>query len=436
MDSKFYLVGDIVIDVSLFDNAEKKMRLGGIAHAMRGFWALNRECVISYFVPEFLNKEVIQFSKHHGFDKIEQLGTVIGAPYVFLIGSVKETGDQEYDFLLREKVEIEYNYASLKTTKNNDNILFIAGNYDVYELIEKRYKKSKLHIDLSNNINTFSDIPNCKFETIFISTSSNLFLDNYNDSFEAFCGLFEKFCNVLVLKENRGGSRIYDFVSKQNYKIPSITQPIVHSVGVGDVYNACYVSHYEKKGIEHAGYLASWVASEYALTTFPDDFKKNIARVLQAQIKNLISMGGCSLPWENRNSCSIYIAAPDFDYLDTTIIDNLVSALEYHNFRPRRPIKENGQISENSTREERGLAFVEDINLIAECKILIAIYMNDDPGTMIELGYARANGIPCLLYDPFSKAKNNMLIEIPNTVSSELDVIISEVFNLISKINE
>lgn len=36
---------------------------------------------------------------------------------------------------------------------------------------------------------------------------------------------------------------------------------------------------------------------------------------------------------------NIYIAAPDFPYVNTTLLDQLKESLEYHNFNPRLPMR-------------------------------------------------------------------------------------------------
>jgi len=437
MKSRVCIVGDIVTDISLpQDGNEIKIRLGGITHSARGLWAINTVYDVKFFAPLYLSKSIFEYYNHHGVNEISQIGVVNGAPYSFLIGSVKETGNQQYDFILRDQISIEYNTENLKSLEGHKEVLITSGNFDLGLAIKEISNDSNVHIDLSNNISEFTQLDGYYYKTIFLSTSSDLFLDNFKDSFDQFCSLFEKVCETLVLKENRGGSRIYNFKNKKTYQIPSITQPIVHSVGVGDVYNACYVAHYQELGIEKAAFLASWIACEYASTTFPDDFKTNVLRVLNTKMEDIISMGGCVLPWEKRKLYPIYIASPDFDYLDSTQIDLLVESLEYHNFYPRRPVKENGQLSFESTKMDRTKAYTKDIQLIKECKLLIVVYINDDPGTMIELGFAKALGIPCLVFDPFNKAYNCILTEIPKNISSDLDVIISDVFNELSKLNE
>jgi nucleoside 2-deoxyribosyltransferase len=436
MTSKICLIGDVVTDVSLPQNGDDiKVRLGGITHSARAFWSLNLNYSTKFISPDYLEKSTTDYFSIHGSKDISRIGVVTGAPYVFLIGSVKETGNQLYDFILRDQVKINFIEPELKKLNGFSDCLLVTGNFDYEKVLEKLDFKCNVHADLSNSISSISELKNNKFETIFISTSSELFLKNYNNSFVKFCHLFKDHCNVIVLKENRGGSRIYNFKTESTYKIPANTQPIVHSVGVGDAYDACFISKYKELGIESAAYLSSWVASEYACTTYPDDLKRNVGRILKTGVEVLKSLGGCSLPWEDRKLFPIYIAAPDFDYLDTSKIDELCESLNYHNFYPRRPVKENGQLTIETEKEERHNIYKKDISLLNECKLLIVVYINDDTGTMIELGYAKALGLPCLVFDPYKKAYNCMLTEIPLLVSSDLDEILSETFNQLSKLN-
>ncbi|MDC6386298.1 hypothetical protein D2V93_17835 [Flagellimonas taeanensis] len=436
MSQKICVLGDIVTDITLpQDGNDTKLRLGGIIHCVRSLWALDLKYDVKFAAPAYLSDSILKYCSHHGVVKADQIGVVKGSPYNFLIGSVKETGNQNYNFILKDEVKIDYIPDELDSLNNGyDDILLVSGNFEIDLILEKIDTSPSIHIDLSNNIENFSKLKSICCQTIFLSTSSSLFLENFKD-FKDFSKRFEKHCKVLVLKENRGGSRIYDFENSEVYQIPAITQPIVHSVGVGDVFDACFVAKYRELGIEKASYLASWVASEYAITTYPDDFKNGVKRVLGTNIDDIVTMGGCVLPWEKRALLDIYIAAPDFDYIDTSKIDLLVECLKYHNFNPRRPVKENGQLSIADDKQKRRHIYSKDISLLNKCKLLIAVYLNDDPGTMIELGYAKAKGIPCLVFDPFNKAYNCMLTEMPNTVSSELDVIISEVFNCLSKVN-
>jgi nucleoside 2-deoxyribosyltransferase len=156
-------------------------------------------------------------------------------------------------------------------------------------------------------------------------------------------------------------------------------------------------------------------------------------RIFKISGQELIALKGIQLPWENRKKINIYIAAPDFDFVDTSEIELLCKNLSYHNFTPRRPIKENGQMTDDDTEIERRTFFNKDMQLLDECHILIAVLLYNDPGTLIEIGVAAERKMPTFVYDPKNIAQNCMLTQIPNLVTSDLDAILSDVFSLASK---
>ncbi|MBN8671460.1 MAG: nucleoside 2-deoxyribosyltransferase [Chitinophagales bacterium] len=436
--SNICLIGDVVVDVTLKDaNSETKLRMGGIVHAARCLWALNIPFSVGYFAPSYLDAQIHDYLNSLGCTDIIKIGNVVGSPYVFLIEEAKEIGDQGYELLLRDEIQIEYNESNCESLfqKVHNDYLLISGNYDLVKLANQL--SGKIHIDVANNIKDIASLCDLKskLETIFISTSSDIFKASYDDSFLGFTGQFENKTKRIILKENRGGSRGYDFLEKAVTVSNAQTQPIIHSVGVGDVYCAAFVSQYHEKSLKDAMVLSSWIATEYAITTYPDDFKKGVARVIQSKVTDLVNIEGVSLPWEKRNNINIYIAAPDFDFVDTKPINILVDSLRYHNFKPRRPIEENGQMAFDATKARKQEIFSADMKMFDECSILIAVLLYDDPGTLIEIGLAAAKGLPTIVYDPYNRATNCMLTELPRLVTSNLDEVIAEVFIAASKLN-
>lgn len=427
------LVGDILTDVTLATTYYPlKMRLGGIVHAARALWAMEVEYAVAYFAPAYMDSHIDMFLKELDCKAIIKLGNVTNCPYTMLIQEAKEIGNQGYEFLYHDDIDIEYNLKTIKELNSFDELMFISGNYDMNKLLKYVENDIRMHCDVANNVNVIEELPQGRlFETLFISTSSNIFKNYYLD-FDSFCDLLKPFSKRIILKENRGGSRAYDAVLGEFYHIPSQTMPITHSVGVGDVYDVVSLTapydSFQKQLI-----LSSWVSMEYALTTFPDNFKNSVKSLLKTSIEDLKAQGGCLLPWEVREKCQIYIAAPDFSFVDTKQIEVLSDSLRYHHFTAHRPIKENGQMSEGADKSERLNLFYADMTLLGKCNMLIAVLLYNDPGTLIEIGLAAQRGIPTLVYDPNKIADNCMLTELPTLVSSDLDEIIVKVFTEYSK---
>jgi nucleoside 2-deoxyribosyltransferase len=234
------------------------------------------------------------------------------------------------------------------------------------------------------------------------------------------------------LKENRGGARLFKG-GQAMLRAGAQRRDIVHSVGVGDVFDATFLAFAEARGEEGALNLASWIAAEYAATTFPDDFQRACKRTLALTPDELGELPAVSLPWENRSHYQIYIAAPDFDYLDRRHIDTLAASLRYHNFQPRLPVREHGQAQPQTPAPERRRLCDSDVSLLQKCDLLIAVLSYDDPGTQIEIGLASGLGIPVIVYDPYERAGNIMLTELPYLVSSSLDKVITATFDLLAE---
>lgn len=88
-----------------------------------------------------------------------------------------------------------------------------------------------------------------------------------------------------------------------------------------------------------------------------------------------------------------YVAGPFFDPEQTASMERLEKILEDHGkvlFKPRFV----SQIEE--VGPER--CFADDIHGINAAKAVVANLMDEDPGTMFEIGYAHALGIPVYGY--------------------------------------
>jgi nucleoside 2-deoxyribosyltransferase len=238
----------------------------------------------------------------------------------------------------------------------------------------------------------------------------------------------------LLIKENRGGSWLYDFNEKISYEAPAQIGATIHSVGVGDVYDVAFVSEMAGDNIAYNMSFASWVSGLYAKTLRQEEFKENTELIVQ-NIQDFVEMEGIRVPWNERVNYPIYMAAPDFDYIDTEKLDILEDSLLYHNFKPRRPIRENGQVNKDMDINQECAIFAKDIGLLSECKIMIATLLYNDQGTLVEIGNYQANGKPIILYDPYMKLDNmflkNSCTYYCNTKSQVIDAVFTAVSRMV-----
>jgi nucleoside 2-deoxyribosyltransferase len=441
---KLCLIGQVLVDVTLSNIYEPiKLRLGGIFHAARALWAMDVPYELVYIAPAYLSQQINDFAHHHGAATVKHIGEVKGSPNVVLIQEAKESGPQGYEFLLRDEHRCALDISELKrVAKDKDitDVVIFPGGFDL-SLILKAFvtSKAKIHIDISYGVEKVRELAvlGRRFEVVALSTSSDLFLHKYKGKVNKLCAdLLKNVTNTVLFKENRGGSRFFKQDSLDHpTKVPAQVRPIVHSVGVGDCFDVVFVAQRYRVSDDAALAYASFIATEYASTTFPDDFKRGVCRTLSMSPEIISQLKGISLPWEDRPQHPVYIAAPDFDYLDRTPIDRVVESLRYHNFVPRLPVRENGQMGLSASRSQKQQLCEADLRLLNECSMVVAVLLENDPGTLIEIGIAVERGIPVVVYDPYEKAENLMLTELPSLVSSSLDLIISKVFKHISELS-
>lgn len=440
MSGGLILIGEVIIDYSLSINSKSKMRLGGIIHAARGAWAVGIKFSVAYYAPKYLISEVENYLKDLGCKNSICLGHIDGSPNAVIIKESKEIGDQGYDFILQDQKVIINNDKALAKLKESkfDKSLIIWGEFPIHPILSSLNEDCLLYIDPASSkieLSTFKDFNSRSIETLFISTSTEIFKKEWKGSLISLFNLNNfSIVNNFILKENRGGSRL---ITRKGeiLNCPSFEREIIHSVGVGDVYDTIFTIFDKDKLPQYTLNLSSLIASEYASTTYVNDFQERVNDWIKIEENQISTIKGTILPWEIRNNFKIYIAAPDFSSIDTRAIDNLSECLKYHNFKPFRPIKENGEISESMLAKDKRKIVRKDLNHLDSASIVIAVLLYNDPGTICEVGYAYSKGIPVLLYDPYSLAKNEMFKLMCKDISDDLEIIITNSFSYLGRIS-
>jgi nucleoside 2-deoxyribosyltransferase len=427
------LIGQVFVDFVKGRAPEPMMRLGGIMHSARTLWAMSVNFGFGYIAPQYLQERAEGFARAYGATAIKSIGTITGCPNVVVVGEAREIGSQQYDYLLREESVYQPGIGALKELVcNNDftDFLLFPGGFSLTTVLQELSAiKAKVYADINfmpNDLHALSALGR-KLSSVILSTSSDVFLKVCSGNPRTMVEKLEQYADSILLKENRGGSRLFTSPAT-TIDVPAQTRAVVHSVGVGDCFDAVFAVQRHASDDKAALSYASFAAAEYGSYFDDSAVKKSISAVLRIAPPTIAELGGVSLPWETRRDISIYLAAPDFDYVDTALVDAVADALAYHNFSVRRPVRENGQaLPDSSSSEKRRLAEA-DIELLNHCQILIAVLLYDDPGTLIEVGLAIEKRKPVIVFDPFNRATNLMLTELPVLVSSDLDKVISEVF--------
>lgn len=434
------VIGQTLVDV--IQGPDGRAQLGGVVHTARALWAIGSPYRLAYFAPEYLDEHIRRYCEAWGPADAVKIGNVTGAPNLIVVPDPKEIGSKQYELIWHKSQKIVGNRERLQKLLEDPNIsdiIIFPDQFDLPTVLEECGKtQARVYIDINYGPEDRSELGALgrKFEAIIISTSATGFRDEYQDSPEQFCKNLFKWGERVLLKENRGGSRLFGPRNASTVlNVPAQVRPIAHSVGVGDCFNAVFVAMRRRFGDQLALNYASCVAAEYATCFQPEELEEAARAVLAIDPNEMAGISGVQLPWEKRPAINVYIAAPDFSWIDRRPIDEVADALRYHNLTPRLPVRENGQMKMDDPPVVKSKMAQDDLIMLDECKLLLAVLLYDDPGTLIEIGLALERGMPVLVYDPYHRASNLMLTELPTLVSADLDVIIAGVFTHAARVS-
>ncbi|MCU7936045.1 MAG: nucleoside 2-deoxyribosyltransferase [Candidatus Thiodiazotropha sp. (ex Dulcina madagascariensis)] len=430
------IVGEIIVDFTLPQpGVACKLRLGGIAHAARGLWAVDCTYAVAAVCPKYLVTQAKNYLTAHGCLEFIWLGEIYGSPNVIAIGDPTELSDQGYEDLLRDEKSSRIFHVEENLQQYTEALVF-PGCFDLAEVKNQFSDSTKFSFDIAYGISDLSQLEyfSKDVRAVIISTSSDLFQNKGSENLDDLLSCLQSLSpEVFLLKENRGGSRIFEWATSKLEEIPATLGVTVNSVGVGDVYSAVLVA-LRGIGWPEASWRGSRTANYYAQTTYPDNFRRDVQRDLKLSVESLRSLGGTFLPWHERQNFPIYLAGPDFSYVEKREFDVAADSLTYHNFLLRRPILENGQIDRNSGSAIINETYELDISIIRECAVVFAVPLGRDPGTLVEIGIAIEMGKPIITYDPRKENNNTMVIGGSEVYSDNLDSCLNGLFEILSKL--
>ncbi|WP_054919157.1 nucleoside 2-deoxyribosyltransferase [Pseudomonas sp. NBRC 111138] len=430
------VVGELVVDYTLGQHGSMcKLRLGGVAHAARGLWAAGVEYSVAVFCPQYLVDEATDYLAQLECYEFIWLGDVVGAPNVIVIGDVTEVAHQGYEDLMRETKRLKLR-DPLPSLEAYQKVVVFPGKFSIEALAQAFSKDARFSFDVAYDLEDLSSVEafRGRLQAIIISTSSSLFMNLGHEDLDGLLAAVRTLSpEVFLLKENRGGSRLFDLRKGTVLQIPATLGRTINSVGVGDVYSSVMVAHSQKGWVE-AAWRGCQAATIYSQSTFPDDIKREVQRGFRLPLSSLQGLGGTSLPWHDRQKYSIYLAGPDFSCVDKRELDRAVDSLTYHNFRVRRPIVENGELERPATESGLRRAYFLDCQLLRDCDVVFAIPLDRDPGTLVEIGMAIEMGKKIVTYDPRRENENTMVMVGSSIFSADLDTCLNGTFNLIAEL--
>lgn len=328
------LIGEVTVDFTMpTRTTDAKVRLGGVVHAARGLWASGRNYSVGAFCPAYLVEQARNYLAQHGCQEFVLLGEVTGAPNVIAIADVKEVGHQGYEDILRDERRVVPSCDQIDLSRFDPAVIF-PGRYDLAEVINELKPGARVTIDAAYDVDGADVLRSLtgRINSLVISTSSILFSKLASSDVAPLLDLAKSIgAKQLLLKENRGGSRLFDVGTGAIEYVTATLDVTMNSVGVGDAFTAVFGTF--EGSARDAAWRGMQVATVYSQATWPDDLQRDVERELRIPIEVVRGLGGVTLPWHVRPGLQIYLAAPDFSYTDHIEINAAVAALEYHNFR-------------------------------------------------------------------------------------------------------
>jgi nucleoside 2-deoxyribosyltransferase len=179
---------------------------------------------------------------------------------------------------------------------------------------------------------------------------------------------------VVVVKRGPFGATVHRRGAAA-IEIPVYRSETVFKIGSGDVFSATFALHWGERGLdaEEAADLAS----------------RSVARFVDGHalpLDEMVGRGGQAVLTTDRGP--IYLAGPFFDLAQRWLIEEAYRTLTELGVEVFSPLHEVGTGQSATAIAEADLAGLRG------CSKVLAVLDGSDPGTLFEVGYARALGIP------------------------------------------
>jgi nucleoside 2-deoxyribosyltransferase len=420
------IIGEVLVDVVL-DPPPTRMRLGGVVHAMRMAWALDHPFTAVCVVPPGIEEEVVAYIRTLDPINVVILGHLRGAPGVIVARRADEADSQGYELLMRETKRL-----AIDTTVALDvaHDLLVIGDSTFLDAVSAhlarlRTADSALYIDI--DVAPIDAVAMCgRIDGFFTSTSAQIFATHVEPIIsEPRRADLHPDISSIIMKENRGGSQLISRIG--NAEVGSFPIVSQHSIGVGDAFDVAYIASSSSEVVQRMAF-ASLAASCYAASTDPDRLRELVSAARTIAQPHLLP--SVRVPWIGRPDICVYLAAPDFAHVDTKRLDEIESALRYHNFSCARPVQMNGEADASADAGERERIFQQDLELLLRSDLMIAVPLYRDPGTYAEVGVAAASKIDVVMYDPDGITDNLFVDGLVTRWARTVDEVIDAVFEL------
>lgn len=233
--------------------------------------------------------------------------------------------------------------------------------------------------------------------------------DNFED-IKAYLFNHEKIEAAVIKKGSEGATLIQK--NKSDFNIPAFKTKSVWPIGTGDIFSSSFAYNYLIKGLslEESAYLASLSTAYYAETcVLPLPQKIDASKFIEFN-----SSGAAKK--------SVYLAGPFFTISQRWFIQEIRDQLLKFGLNVFSPFHDVGLGNAE-------IVVPLDIDAIKKADIIVAILDGLDPGTLFEIGYAKALGIPVIAFNELVNNESlTMLIGTGCIIENDFSTMIYKTF--------
>jgi nucleoside 2-deoxyribosyltransferase len=204
---------------------------------------------------------------------------------------------------------------------------------------------------------------------------------------------------VVIVKQGPFGCTVVDRTGV--YAVPAYPSGTVFKIGSGDVFSAAFAKYWavDELGPLEAAQNASRCASIYCES-------KSVDAVTVVNETTWI-------PREKRQCPVAYLAGPFFSLSQRFLVEEARRSLSSLNVEVFSPFHDVG------TEKSPEVIANEDIKGLERSTVVLALFPDLDPGTIFEIGYARARNIPVVAYTEGIKDEHLTMLIGSNCICSE-----------------
>lgn len=197
----------------------------------------------------------------------------------------------------------------------------------------------------------------------------------------------EHSADIVVIKCGTAGAIVrYD---NKTVEIPVYETDTVWNIGSGDVFSAMFAIYWaeQKRPAEEAAENAS-LATAYFCSTRELPIPTNPTDV---DGFDPTRRG----PTIDKNGPKIYLASPFFNPGEFWLMEEMEKILSEEGADVFAPYFDVGHVEDY---EDQTTIAQKDLKALEQADVLLALLDTNDPGTLFEIGYARKQGIPVVVY--------------------------------------